>query len=804
MKKLIYTLILFSSVLIINAQTVTITDQETGEPLEMVTLSSSKPVTSEVTNAQGQAEIARFKESSQIVISHLGYQTKTTTYIELKNDPSLSLKPTFFNLDDVVVSATKWRQSASNVPSAVATISTEEVQFQNPQTSADLLGLSGKVFIQKSQQGGGSPMIRGFATNRLIYVVDGVRMNTAIFRGGNIQNVINLDPNATESTEVLFGPGSVIYGSDAIGGAMSFQTLQPQLSLTGKTMINGKASVRYSSANNEKNGHFDINIGLKKWAFVTSVSLWDFDHLRQGKHGPDDYLKDYFVTRAFSDSIDMIVLQDNDRAQRPSAYNQINVMQKVRFSPNDQWDINYGFHYSRTSSYGRYDRHNRVRNGLPRYGEWSYGPQKWMMNNLSITHQGNNAAYDEMTLRLAHQFFEESRISRNYQSESQSTNKEQVQAYSINLDFKKSLENNNTLFYGVEYVLNDVTSTGTTTNILTDSSTAGPARYPNSSWQSIGIYVSDEFKATEKLTFLAGLRFNQFILNADFDNNLSFYPFPFSSARIDDAALTGSFGMVYRPAPTWVLKANFGTAFRSPNVDDIGKVFDSEPGSVVVPNPDLRAEYAINFDIGITKVFGETLKLYCTGFYTTLNNAMVRRNFSLNGQDSIVYDGVLSQVQAIQNAAETRVYGVQAGMELKLPAGFSLDSDINWQKGEDELDDGTISPSRHAAPLFGISRLNYRYKRLHLQLNVAYQGEISADNLPEEEKGKDEIYAKDSNGNNFAPRWYTLNFKSQYAFNEYISVSAGIENITNRRYRPYSSGISGAGTNLVVSVMAKF
>src|SRR5690606_22392978 len=252
-------------------------------------------------------------------------------------------------------------------------------------TAADLLSLSGKVYIQKSQQGGGSPMIRGFSTNRLLYTVDGVRMNTAIFRGGNLQNVINLDPFATESTEVLFGPGTVIYGSDAIGGVMSFTTIKPQLSLSDKTLVSGKAVTRYSSANNEKTGHFDVNVGWKKWALVTSISSWDYDHLRQGSHGPDDYIKPVYVQR--QDSTDVIINQDDPLLQIPSAYSQINMMQKVRFKPNELWDLEYGFHFSETSPYGRYDRNTRYRNGTLRYAEWSYGPQKWMMNNLSVNHK---------------------------------------------------------------------------------------------------------------------------------------------------------------------------------------------------------------------------------------------------------------------------------------------------------------------------------------------------------------------------------------------------------------------------------
>ncbi|MDZ7846950.1 MAG: TonB-dependent receptor plug domain-containing protein [Owenweeksia sp.] len=276
------------------AQTVTITDQQTEKPIEGVFLISESPQASTITNAKGQADISAFKEAENIQVRFLGYETKVLSFSQIQAvDFNIGMEPSKLNLDQVVVSATRWRQTSGNVPSKIISISPKEVALQNPQTAADLLGASGKVFIQKSQQGGGSPMIRGFATNRLIYTVDGVRMNTAIFRGGNLQNVINLDPFATESTEVLFGPGSVIYGSDAIGGVMSFQTLTPQLSLTDKPLITGKAVTRYSSANNEKTGHFDVNVGWKKWAMVTSFSTWDYDHLRQGSNGPNDYIKEF-------------------------------------------------------------------------------------------------------------------------------------------------------------------------------------------------------------------------------------------------------------------------------------------------------------------------------------------------------------------------------------------------------------------------------------------------------------------------------------------------------------------------------
>jgi hemoglobin/transferrin/lactoferrin receptor protein len=804
MKKILITLlVVFGMVNIAHSQIITITDSDTGRPLEMATLLSASPKVYATTNTEGQADISAFEGAEKIEIRVLGYKTQIKSYEQIENaDFKIQLKETNISLDQVVIAATRWQQSSNDIPAQISTISAKEVAFQNPQTAADLLGVSGKVYVQKSQQGGGSPMIRGFATHRLLYSVDGVRMNTAIFRGGNLQNVINLDPFAIEKTEVLFGPSSVIYGSDAIGGVMSFQTLTPQLTLTDKALVTGKALARYSSANNEKTAHFDVNVGWKKWAFVTSLSSWDYGNLRQGSHGPDDYIKPIHVQR--QDSIDRIITQEDPLLQIPSAYSQINMMQKVRFKPNENWDFQYGFHYSETSPYGRYDRNNRMKNGTLRYAEWSYGPQKWMMNNLSMNYKANTTVFDEITLRLAQQSFEESRMDRGLNKNDRRVNTENVEAYSVNLDLTKSLGEKNKLFYGAEYVLNDIKSVGVVTDISTGVESTGPSRYPDATWSSFGVYINDEFKISEELTALAGARFNSFAIDADFSKNLAFYPLPFSDAKLNKSSLTGSIGAVYRPSKSWEVKANLGTAFRAPNVDDIGKVFDSEAGGVTVPNPDLEAEYAYNVDLGIAKVFGDVVKIDVAAYYTNLKNAMVKRDFKLNGQDSIMYDGQLSRVQAIQNAAVANVYGIQAGVEVKLPYGFSFSSDINYQHGEEELDDGSKSPSRHAPPLFGVTRLNFRMDKLHLQLYSNYMAERKFEDLPFGERSKVELYAKDANGNNYAPSWATLNIKAAYDLSDTFTVNVGIENMTDKRYRPYSSGISAPGRNFVYSLRANF
>lgn len=785
------------------AQLITVTDKSTGEPLDLVTLMSDQPKAFALTNGDGQADISKFRGAQVIEVRMLGYQTRRISFSELeKAGFAVSLDRGLINLDQVVISATRWNQNAREVPAKVLTMSPKEIALENPQTAADLLSASGEVYIQKSQQGGGSPMIRGFATNRLLYTVDGVRMNTAIFRSGNIQNVISLDPLALDAAEVIFGPVSLIYGSDAIGGVMSFRTLTPKYSLSGKPQVNGHALARYSSANQEVTGHFDVSVGWKKWAFVTSFSSNNYGDLRMGSNGPSDYLRPWFVERR--DSLDVVVTNPDNHVQTPSGYSQINLMQKIAFKPTEKWEIQYGFHYSITTDYSRYDRLLQTRKGLPRSAEWYYGPQEWMMNQLSFTHDGQNSLYDQMTVRVAWQNFGESRHNRDFNKTTRYNRTEKVGAGSFNADFLKTLGSKHTFYYGLEWVFNDVKSTGTDEDIVKGTEAEGPSRYPQSTWSSYAAYVSYMYKISSKVLVQGGLRYNFFSMKADFSNNIPYYPLPFTEANVNNGALTGNLGMVYTPTEKWSLVANLSSGFRAPNVDDLGKIFDSEPGNVVVPNPDLKPEYAWNAEIGAAKVFGKSVKIDLTAYYTYLNDAMVRRDFTLNGMDSIMYDGEMSKVQAIQNAAFATVYGIQAGLEVKLPAGFGVSSQFNYQHGEEELDDGTTGPLRHAAPWYGITHLTFSTGKLELDLYSNYNGEVSYTNLPEEERGKDYMYAKDKDGNPYTPAWYTLNIKALYQLTQNFSVSAGVENLTDQLYRPYSSGLSAPGRNFIIAMRARF
>ena len=263
-------------------------------------------------------------------------------------------------------------------------------------------------------------------------------------------------------------------------------------------------------------------------------------------------------------------------------------------------------------------------------------------------------------------------------------------------------------------------------------------------------------------------------------------------------------GFTYLAAKNTALFFNAGTAFRSPNVDDVGKIYESTPGNLVVPNPNLEFEYAYNIEIGIQQKIGKSISFDVTGFYTHVIDALVRRNFTLNGESTIEFQGEVSNIQAIQNAAKANVYGIQAGLNVELLPYLHWKTNANWTKGEEELDNGDSAPLRHAAPFFGDSRISLKLNKWTTDLFLVYNSQVKAEDLAPSEVEKDYLYATDKNGNPYVPSWYTLNLKSVYKLNESWSFSGGIENITDQRYRPYSSGITAPGRNFILAVRTAF
>jgi len=683
MKGVFITLLFGIFNLIVYSQNVQVFDGQTGKPIANVLVFNSEKTATSVTDINGYFDISVFEDNDTLVFQHSSYkQLKTTKKAIESNGYKVLLDEKLFRLNEIVVSAKKWEEDKNEIPNEIELITRKDIVFNNPATSADMLAQSGEVFIQKSQLGGGSPMIRGFAANRILFVVDGVRMNNAIYRSGNLQNILQADVNSVESAEVIFGPGTNIYGSDALGGVVDIHIMHPVLNNNYKWKTKGAVLMRFSSAAKEKTGHLKLNIANNKVGFLTLASFSDFDDLRMGSHGDDFYLRKNYV-ETFMDR-DTIVKNENPLIQRYSGYSQFNLTQKIHFNINNKSSLNVNFYLSGTSKVPRYDRLIQEKDNVLKYAEWYYKPQQWFMTSVAYNNHKKSKISDSYKIVLAYQNVVEGRNDRKYQDEWLRKRKEKVNILSLNLDFEKELIKNQGIFYGLEVVCNNVKSQGIEKNIETDEEIIIPSRYPDGGTNTFngGAYFTYKKNLKKQpFTFQAGARLSYAYLSSDFVDT-SWYHLPYTNITLNNGALTGSAGIVYHPE-SWKVSFNISSGFRSPNLDDVAKVFDSEPGNVVVPNENLKPEYLYNTELNVQKTFGDFFRITATAFYSYLHNAMVRGDYTINGQDSIMYDGEMSKVQAVVNTGYANIYGVNGEVFIQFVPALGFVLKANYIKGRD-------------------------------------------------------------------------------------------------------------------------
>ncbi len=756
------------------------------------------------TNANGQLAVRITPDCDSLRFTHPGYGTQATTATTVTaNGGQFLINQRAILLGEFVFAANKSEEKKTDVPYQVAVIGRRDVELGNPQNTGDMLMNSGQVFVQKSQMGGSSPVIRGFEANKVLIVVDGVRMNNLIYRGGHLQDAITIDANMLDRTEVVFGSSSVIYGSDAIGGTMHFITRKPVLGTDSSNYTAGSGFVRYASVNNEQTAHIDFNFGTSKFASLTSITRSDFGDLRMGANG-NPYDSDFGWCKFYVERIggkDSIVQNTDPLLQKFTGYSQIDVMQKFLYKQNDRVSHSLNFQLSTSSDVPRYDRLQQLRNGLPRFAEWYYGPQNRVFAAYSLQLSNGTKFYDNASLTLSTQRIDQDRIVRLRNNDERERQNEDVWVYALNADLKKQLNEKNELRYGVEIVHNTVLSTATSTNIVTSEVTPAATRYSDgdNSMSMAAVYASHSWEKSEKLITTVGLRAGIVNLQAEWIDT-TFFPFPFK--QVNQTAFTPSFsaGVVWMPTKKLRINALVSNAFRAPNIDDMAKVFDSQPGTLIVPNPELKPEIALSGEVGLSWTFTEGVRLDLASWYTTLTNAIVVRDFTFNGSDSIVFAGDLSRVVAAQNADRAFVTGFSAGITADFNDQFSFRSTVTYTYGRYiDTDIDTIVPLDHIPPLFGQTGLVFHSNNLECELFARYNGwkHLADYSL----SGEDNLPQATPFG---TPAWTTLNFRAGVQLNRWVRVTGGVENIFDLNYRHFASGVSAPGRNFIVSARVRF
>jgi hemoglobin/transferrin/lactoferrin receptor protein len=780
------------------AQKLYIYDQNTNMPLDEAQVKSCDGQTKlNQTGIEGYVSIIQY--TACYLIEAEGYLSRTVGSDEIKaNSGKIPMFPNQHSVDEVVVSASKFTEKRKDLAQKVQVISKQELALMNQSSTADVLANSGNVFVQKSQLGGGSPIIRGFETNKVLLVVDGVRMNNAIYRGGHLQNVITMDNGVMDRVEVVFGPGSVVYGSDAIGGVMHFTTKNPTLSTTDKTLIKASAFTRYMSAVNGYAVHADVSMGTKRLGSLTSFTYSNFGDLRQGARRNDFVgsfgARPWYVERIHG--VDSMIINADSNLQVGSAYSQYDVLQKFIFKQKDGVLHKLNFQLSNSSNIDRYDRLTQTSNGNPKFAEWYYGPQFRLMGAYTLELSNATKVYDAARLTVGYQSIEESRMDRRFKKNFLNHRIENLDIVTLNADFSKK-KGSHEFRYGLDAWYNQVNSTAFQKDIVADTIAPLDTRYPDggSTMMSAAAYATHTWEISEKLILNDGLRASYVRLNAAFVNK-TFFPFPFADIAQQHMALNGNLGLIYIPNKLWRMSITGSTAFRAPNVDDLSKVFESVQGSVLVPNPNLKAEYAYNGEFGISRVLSEGLSLQATGYYTLLKNALTVGTGTFNGADSVVYDGQLSQVMTTTNAGRAYVYGFEAMLSGKLNDHLSMMATVNYTKGRNVTDS---IPLDHIPPIFGKISMVYTLGKLRTELFMNYSGwkRLSDYNL----QGEDNVAYATPFG---MPSWATVNARVNYNFSRQVSLQVACENILDQNYRNFASNISAPGRNFIVTLRGNF
>jgi hemoglobin/transferrin/lactoferrin receptor protein len=799
-------LILFVLCLIIytgtSAQKVLVINQNTWQAIEGVNvLKLSDNSLLAVSDVNGEVVLTTVRLDEQLVFRHPLYSEIYVTLEQLqKMGGKLFLKENVNSIDEIVVSASKFEEKRKDVAQKIQVIRSSEIQEKNQTSTADVLASTGNVMVQKSQLGGGSPIIRGFEANRVLMVIDGVRMNNAIYRGGHLQNIITLDNAIMDRVEVVYGPGSVVYGSDALGGVMSFTTKDPVLSKDDKLKVKVGQYMRYMSAVSGYSSNANVSLAKKRFGSLTSITYSDYGDLRQGANR-EPFVgnfgsRPWYVVR--EDGKDKIVKNADTNLQVGSGYLQTDFLQKFLFKQNEYVKHTLNVQYSTSSDVPRYDRLTQVSGGLPKFAEWNYGPQERLLASYTLQLSNKKFLYDNARLILAYQKIEESRKDRKYNNPGRNNRFENLDIFSVNFDLAKKLGKNE-LRYGLEGWYNKVESTAFTENIETGDQTPLDTRYASGGAQmnSLAAYVTHTLEISDRLILNDGLRFSAIGLNAKFTDT-TFFKFPFKEAKQQNSAFTGNIGLVYMPVSDFRITCMLSSGFRAPNVDDLSKVFESVPGTINVPNTNLKPEYTYNGEIGISNRFGDWLNVQATGYYTLYRNALTTQNFTYNGQDSIVYEGVMSRVVATTNANKAFLYGLELALNGELNKFVTIYATYNYTYARIVTDSVAI-PLDHIPPAFGKLGIQLTEGKFRSDFSVNYSGwKRISDYNP---FGEDNQAFALPQG---MPSWYTINARATYQFNKLISIQLACENILDRNYRVFASNISAPGRNFIATLRWNF
>ena len=807
------------------SQKIKIIDKHTGKSIRNVTVYNEESTINLSSDNKGFVDVSVFKKNENILFSHISYEPqKIKKTILQKQKMVVFLNKQSAQLDEIVLSVFKKAEKTNRIAEQIAVVSSKEIQKISPQTSADLLATIPGIKVQKSQFGGGSPVIRGMESNRVLLVVDGVRMNNAIYRKGHLQSSISVAPNMLDKTEVVFGPSSVLYGSDALGGVIHYFTKTPKLS--AEEEVKSQFFSRFSSVNQEITSHVSAELRFSNWASLTSISFSNFGDLQSGSrrsHGFKDWGKVfYYSENIYGNYTENPTVNPRPEVLKNTGYHQTDFLQKFFIPLSKNTDLKINLQYSTSSNIPRFDRLIELKNNSLKFAEWNYGPQnRFLLSSQFLIHPNKNWL-ESGSITGAYQQIKESRIQRKFGSLDRSYREELVNVFSVNGDFSVSLtqDKKRVLSYGFEFTYNDVISKsfGKTLQVSngqingSSSDFKVQSRYPDggSNYLSSSAYIAYRQDLNSKTTLNTGLRFTNTTLHALWLDQ-TFIHLPETNITAVNSAVTATIGYVYRPGKNWQLNSVVSSGFRSPNIDDIGRVREKS-GNISIPNIHVNPEFAYNVEIGLQKYFNDKkFRVGANVYYSLLDN-YIQRDFVYNTDGSkkqVQFDGEFGNAITNQNKGTAYVFGYTLSYLGKISSTINSSGFTTYTKGRTY---DTKEPMSSIPPLFGRVEINYKKDKIEFGAALKFNSkkDIEDFNITEGIDNHDLTPIVDPNAildsDKYygSPSWMTIGLTSNYLLSDTFSIQARLDNIFDEHYIEFASGISAPGRNASISFVANF
>jgi hemoglobin/transferrin/lactoferrin receptor protein len=658
-----------------------------------------------------------------------------------------------------VVTASRHPQRHIDAPRSVSIITAAELRRRNCRTVPEALNQVAGVLVQETNYVGGSPIIRGLIGNQILLLLDGVRLNNAIYRLGPNQYLNLIDINQVEQIEVVRGNGSVLYGSDALGGVVNIITKSRNLA-TSPRGIQFRTGARLSSADRGATGRLEFGAGTRCFGLNGGLSLKSFGDLRGGKW---------------------------TGLQTSAGYHELDGDLKLQqqFAPNARAT----FAVQRVAQ-SHVPRTDVLRAGTNRQYEWD--PQERTLMSLSCDFEPLSSFVRSVRVGTSYQDHDE-RIRRieTLAPNVQRRYRDRVLSNGYTLQLSSALGTRQALTYGSEFYRDRVNSSRVDLNLLTGVETPKPGTFANGArYASHAFYVQDEIRVIERWSVNLGLRHSRYRMAATIQD-LSGTAIV---AHYTPYATTGSLHSLFRLAPEFHLIGGIAQGFRSPNLDDISAI-GNFGGGFEVPNSGsgLAPEQSLDYELGVKVQRG---RAYATafGFLSELRDIIQRQPGTYEGlsfldyNDNLVQDSGEPDVYERQNTGLARIVGAELEAQVPLREGIDVYGNFGWTRGDDRI---AGQPLRRIPPPKGVVGSRWQVRRnLWLDLHAMFAG--IQDRLAPGDLTDPRIPVGGT------PGFATFDLSSGIELNGVGTISLALENLTDASYRLHGSGIDGPGFNLVL------